>query len=113
MDWIAEIERETARTDLPDFGPGDSVRVHIKVREGTRERIQAFEGVVISHTGGGARSTFTVRRVAYGVGVEKVFPSASPAIERLEVLRHGKVRRARLHYLRKLSGKAARLKERR
>lgn len=113
MDWIAEIERETARTDLPDFGPGDSVRVHVKVREGSRERIQAFEGVVISHTRGGARGTFTVRRVAYGVGVERVFPTASPAIERLEVLRHGKVRRARLHYLRKLSGKAARLKERR
>ncbi|MCL6595330.1 MAG: 50S ribosomal protein L19 [Firmicutes bacterium] len=113
MDLIGELEREMARTDLPDFGPGDTVRVHVRVREGNRERIQPFEGVVIGRRGGGARASFTVRRVAYGVGVERVFPVASPAVERVEVVRRGRVRRAKLYYLRKLSGKAARVKERR
>ena len=113
VDIIAELEREAVRTDLPDFGPGDSVRVHVRVREGARERIQPFEGTVIGREGSGAREAFTVRRVAYGVGVERVFPFASPAVERIEVLRRGRVRRAKLYYLRKLSGKAARVKERR
>lgn len=113
VDIIAELEREARRTDLPEFGPGDSVRVHVRVREGSRERIQPFEGTVIGREGSGAREAFTVRRVAYGVGVERVFPFASPAVERIEVLRRGRVRRAKLYYLRKLSGKAARVKERR
>jgi large subunit ribosomal protein L19 len=113
VDIIAELEREALRTDLPAFGPGDSVRVHVRVREGNRERIQPFEGTVIGREGSGAREAFTVRRVAYGVGVERVFPFASPAVERIEVLRRGRVRRAKLYYLRKLSGKAARVKERR
>jgi large subunit ribosomal protein L19 len=113
VDIIAELEREAVRTDLPAFGPGDSVRVHVRVREGSRERIQPFEGTVIGREGSGAREAFTVRRVAYGVGVERVFPFASPAVERIEVLRRGRVRRAKLYYLRTLSGKAARVKERR
>jgi large subunit ribosomal protein L19 len=113
VDIIAEWEREAVRTDLPAFGPGDSVRVHVRVREGSRERIQPFEGTVIGREGSGAREAFTVRRVAYGVGVERVFPFASPAVERIEVLRRGRVRRAKLYYLRTLSGKAARVKERR
>ena len=113
MNIIAELEREAARTDLPAFVPGDSVRVHVRVREGNRERIQPFEGTVIARSGSGMREAFTVRRVAYGVGVERVFPFASPAVERVEVLRRGRVRRAKLYYLRGLSGKAARVKERR
>uniref|UniRef100_A0A7C1F326 Large ribosomal subunit protein bL19 n=1 Tax=Ammonifex degensii TaxID=42838 RepID=A0A7C1F326_9THEO len=99
--------------EIPDFRPGDTVRVHVKVVEGGRERTQAFEGVVIRRRGGGLNETFTVRRVSYGVGVERIFPLYSPRLERIEVVKRGKVRRARLYYLRKLRGKAARIEERR
>ncbi|MCL6561955.1 MAG: 50S ribosomal protein L19 [Firmicutes bacterium] len=113
MDYIRLIEEEQMRQDLPAFRPGDTVRVSLKVREGNRERVQQFEGVVIRIRGVGLSKTFTVRRVSYGVGVERTFPLHSPQIEKLEVLRRGKVRRARLYYLRNLRGKAARIKERR
>jgi len=113
MDYIRMIEEEQMKTDLPAFRPGDTVRVHVRVVEGTRERIQAFEGVVIKTKGGGLRRTFTVRRVTYGVGVERTFPLHSPRIDRIEVVRHGVVRRAKLYYLRQLSGKAARIRDRR
>lgn len=108
---IAEITKEQMKTDLPSFRPGDTVKVHVKVIEGTRERIQMFEGVVIKRRGGGISETFTVRKISYGVGVERVFPVHSPKIAKLEVLRRGKVRRAKLYYLRQLRGKAARIKE--
>ncbi len=108
---LLELEKEHMRTDLPDFGPGDTVKVHVKVREGEKERIQVFEGVVIGRRGGGVRETFTVRKVSYGVGVERVFPVHSPGIAKVEVIRHGRVRRAKLYYLRELKGKAARLEE--
>ena len=107
---IDVIEREQLR-ETPDFRPGDTVQVHVKVVEGSRERIQVFEGVVIKMRGGGLRETFVVRRVAYGVGVERTFPLHSPRIDKIVVKRHGKVRRAKLYYLRKLTGKAARIKE--
>lgn len=107
------IEEEQMKKDLPTFRPGDTVRVHVKVVEGSRERIQAFEGVVIKMKGGGLRRTFTVRRVTYGVGVERTFPLHSPRIDRIEVVRRGIVRRAKLYYLRERSGKAARIRERR
>lgn len=113
MDYIRMIEEEQMRTDLPTFRPGDTVRVHVKVVEGTRERIQVFEGLVIKMKGGGLRETFTVRRVTYGVGVERTFPLHSPRTEKIEVIRHGIVRRAKLYYLRELSGKAARIRDRR
>jgi len=113
MDYIRMIEEEQMKTDLPAFRPGDTVRVHVRVVEGTRERIQAFEGVVIKTKGGGLRRTFTVRRVTYGVGVERTFPLHSPRIDRIEVVRRGVVRRAKLYYLRQLSGKAARIRDRR
>lgn len=113
MDLIRQIEAEQMRTDLPQFSPGDTVRVHYKVVEGSRERTQVFEGVVIKRKGGGLRETFTVRRISYGVGVERTFPLHSPEIEKLEVVRRGVVRRAKLYYLRKLVGKAARIKEKR
>jgi large subunit ribosomal protein L19 len=113
VDYIQLIEEEQMRQDLPAFRAGDTVRVSLKVREGNRERIQQFEGVVIRIRGVGLSKTFTVRRVSYGVGVERTFPLHSPQIEKLEVLRRGKVRRARLYYLRNLRGKAARIKERR
>lgn len=108
---IAEITKDQLRTDLPEFRPGDTVRVHVKILEGNRERIQAFEGVVIKRRGGGISETFTVRKVSYGVGVERTFPLHSPKIAKLEVVRRGKVRRAKLYYLRNLRGKAARIKE--
>ncbi|MDQ0198575.1 large subunit ribosomal protein L19 [Neobacillus ginsengisoli] len=108
---IEEITKEQLRTDLPAFRPGDTVRVHVKVIEGTRERIQLFEGVVIKRRGGGISETFTVRKVSYGVGVERTFPVHTPKIAKLEVIRRGKVRRAKLYYLRKLRGKKARIKE--
>ena len=108
---ITEITKEQLRTDLPEFRPGDTVRVHVKVVEGTRERIQMYEGVVIKRRGGGISSTFTVRKISYGVGVERTFPTHTPKIANLEVLRRGKVRRAKLYYLRELRGKAARIKE--
>lgn len=113
MDYIRMIEEEQMKKDLPTFRPGDTVRVHVKVVEGTRERIQVFEGLVIKMKGGGLRETFTVRRVTYGVGVERTFPLHSPRIDKIEVVRHGKVRRAKLYYLRQLSGKAARIRDRR
>lgn len=108
---ISEITKEQLRTDLPAFRPGDTVRVHVKVIEGTRERIQLFEGVVIKRRGGGVSETFTVRKVSYGVGVERAFPVHTPKIAKLEVIRRGKVRRAKLYYLRNLRGKKARIKE--
>ena len=108
---ITEITKEQLRTDLPKFRPGDTVRVHVKIVEGTRERIQMYEGVVIQRRGGGISETFTVRKISYGVGVERIFPVNTPKIANLEIIRHGKVRRAKLFYLRELRGKAARIKE--
>ncbi|MBE3590263.1 MAG: 50S ribosomal protein L19 [Firmicutes bacterium] len=113
MDIIRTLEKEQLRTDIPDFRPGDTVRVHVKVVEGGRERIQVFEGTVLARKGRGVSETFTVRRVSYGVGVERTFPVHSPRIEKIEVVRQGRVRRAKLYYLRNLSGKAARIKEKR
>lgn len=113
MNIIETLEKEQLRTDIPDFRPGDTVRVHVKVVEGNRERIQIFEGVVIGRRGRGINETFTVRRVSYGVAVERIFPLHSPRLERIEVVRHGKVRRAKLYYLRERIGKAARIKEER
>jgi large subunit ribosomal protein L19 len=113
MDIISVLEHEQLRNDIPSFRPGDTVRVHVKVVEGTRERIQAYEGVVITRKGGGLRENFTVRRISYGVGVERTFPVHSPRIDKIEVLRRGIVRRAKLYYLRNLTGKAARIKEKR
>ena len=109
---IQEIEREYLRTDIPEFRPGDTVRVHVKVVEGNRERIQAYEGVVIKRQGSGLNETFTVRRISYGVGVERTFPVHSPRLAKIEVVRRGAVRRAKLYYLRNLTGKAARIRER-
>ncbi|HHW19080.1 MAG TPA: 50S ribosomal protein L19 [Firmicutes bacterium] len=111
MNLVRLIEESQMRKDIPDFGPGDQVRVYFKVVEGGRERTQAFDGVVIRRQRGGVRETFTVRRVSYGVGVERTFPLHSPRIERIEVLRRGRVRRAKLFYLRGLSGKSARIAE--
>ncbi|MCJ7839620.1 50S ribosomal protein L19 [Lederbergia sp. NSJ-179] len=108
---IEEITKEQLKTDLPKFRAGDTVRVHVKVVEGTRERIQLFEGVVIKRRGGGISETFTVRKISYGVGVERTFPLHTPRIANIEVVRRGKVRRAKLYYMRKLRGKAARIKE--
>ena len=113
MDIIRSIEQEQFKTDIPDFRPGDTVRVDVKVVEGTRERIQAFEGVVIKRRGGGLSETFTVRKISFGCGVERTFPLHTPIIEKIEVTRRGKVRRAKLNYIRSLSAKAARIKERR
>ena len=108
---IEEITKEQLKTDLPTFRPGDTVRVHVNIVEGTRERIQVFEGVVIKRRGGGISETFTVRKISYGVGVERTFPLHTPKIAKIEVMRRGKVRRAKLYYLRELRGKAARIKE--
>ncbi len=113
LDIIKALEQEQMRSDIPAFNPGDTVRVHVKVVEGNRERIQVFEGAVIRRQGSGARETFTVRRISYGVGVERTFPVHSPRIEKIEVARRGVVRRAKLYYLRSLTGKAARIKEKR
>ena len=106
---IAEIESRFVRKDVPQFSAGDTVRVHTKIKEGDKERIQVFEGVVIRHRRGQARAMFTVRKVSYGVGVERMFPVHSPRIDKIEVMGHGQVRRSRLYYLRGLQGKAARL----
>ena len=111
-DIIRELEKEQLRTDLPKLEVGDTVRVYVKVIEGTRERLQNFEGIVIKIQGGGVRKSFTVRRISYGVGVERTFPYNSPRIGRIELIRHGVVRRAKLFYLRDLSGKAAKIRER-
>jgi large subunit ribosomal protein L19 len=113
MEKIQQIEKEQMRLDHPDFGPGDNVKVHVKIREGEKERIQVFQGVVISKRKGGTNATFTVRKVSYGVGVERIFPLHSPALDKIEVVTRGRVRRAKIYYLRKLRGKAARIKERR
>ncbi len=113
MDIIKMIEADQLRNDLPKFNVGDTVQVHYKVIEGTRERVQVFEGTVIKIQGGSARETFTVRRISYGVGVERTFPMHSPRIEKLVVVRKGKVRRAKLYYLRDRLGKSAKVKEKR
>jgi large subunit ribosomal protein L19 len=113
MEKIQQLEREMMRLDLPDFAAGDTVKVHVKIKEGEKERIQAFQGVVISKRKGGNRATFIVRKVSYGVGVERIFPLHSPIIDKIEVVSKGRVRRAKIYYLRKLRGKAARIRERR
>ena len=113
MNIIEILEKEQLRSDIPAFVPGDTVRVHARIVEGTRERIQVFEGVVIGRQGTGVRETFTVRRIASGVGVERLFPVHSPRIAKIEVTRRGIVRRAKLYYLRGLTGKAARIREKR
>ena len=113
MNIISVLEQEQLRDDIPAFRPGDTVKVHVKVVEGNRERVQIFEGVVIGRQNGGVRETFTVRRVSYGLGVERTFLVHSPRLAKIEVVRHGVVRRAKLHYLRGLTGKAARIRERR
>jgi large subunit ribosomal protein L19 len=113
MDVIESIERDYMRMDIPSFRPGDSVKVHVKIREGDKERIQVFEGVVIRYRKGTMGATFTVRKVSYGVGVERIFPLHSPQLDKVEVLRRGRVRRSRLYYLRQRLGKAARIKEKR
>ena len=113
MKTLASIEREGLRTDIPAFGPGDTVRVQVRVREGEKERLQAFEGVCIGRRGGGISETFTLRKVSSGVGVERIFPLHSPNLKDINVVRRGRVRRAKLYYLRKLAGKAARIRERR
>lgn len=111
MDILREIEKEQLKNDLPAFAPGDTVKVHVKIKEGKRERIQVFEGLVIKRQNGGIRETFTVRKISFGIGVEKTFPLHSPTVEKIEVVRRGKVRRARIYYIRTRSGKAARVKE--
>lgn len=110
---IDQITSQYIKTDVPEFRPGDNVKVHVKIKEGNRERVQIFEGLVIKRRGGGISETFTVRKISYNVGVERTFPIHTPNIERIEVIRRGKVRRAKLNYIRKLSAKAARIKERR
>lgn len=112
MSLVRSVAEEHMKDDIPDFRPGDTVRVHVSVVEGNRKRTQVFEGIVIRRRGGGLDETFTVRRVSYGVGVERTFPLHSPRVERIEVVRRGRVRRARLYYLRGLRGKAARIRER-
>ena len=107
------IERPFLRADIPDIRPGDTVKVHVRVVEGNRERVQVFQGVVLRRSGGGVRETFTVRKISFGVGVERTFPLHSPSIAKLEVVQRGRVRRAKLYYLRELRGKKARIKERR
>jgi large subunit ribosomal protein L19 len=111
MNIVREITQEQLRKDIPSFRPGDTLKVYVKVIEGNRERLQMFEGVVIKRRGGGISETFTVRKVSYGVGVERTLPLHSPKIDRIEVARRGKVRRAKLYYLRELRGKAARIQE--
>jgi large subunit ribosomal protein L19 len=113
LNVIDRIEREGMRKDIPDFGPGDTVRVHVKILEGDKERIQVFEGFVIGRSGGGLRETFRVRKMSYGIGVERIFPVHSPRIETIEVTRRGRVRRAKLYYLRDRKGKSAQVKEKR
>ncbi len=110
---IQDITKEQLRSDIPDFRSGDTIRVHAKVVEGSRERVQLFEGVVIKRHGSGISATYTVRKVSNGVGVERTFPLNTPRVEQIEVIRHGRVRRSKLYYLRARTGKAARIKERR
>src|SRR5262245_35283185 len=107
METMSTLDAAGLRSEVPKFAPGDTIRVHVKVVEGEKERIQVFQGVVISRRNGGVRSTFTVRKISGGVGVERIFPLHSPVVDRIEVVRHGKVRRAKLYYLRERKGKAA------
>ncbi len=113
MNIIDTLEKEMMRTDIPDFEPGDTVKVHVKVVEGGKERIQVFEGVVLRRSHGGLRETFTVRKISQGIGVERTFPVHSPMLDKIELVRKGRVRRAKLYYLRERSGKSARIEERR
>src|ERR1039457_4631321 len=110
---IAELEQAQVRDDIPEFRPGDTLKVHVRVKEGNRSRIQVFQGVVIRRQGGGIRETFTVRKVSFGVGVERTFPVHTPVIDKIEIVTRGDVRRAKLYYLRDLRGKAAKIKEKR
>jgi len=111
MNIMQTLDREQMRVDIPQFKPGDTVKVHVRIREGEKERIQVFQGVVIRKRKGTTNSTFTVRKISYGVGVERIFPLHSPMIDKIEVVSRGRVRRSRLYYLRKLRGKAARIRE--
>lgn len=113
MNKVDLVERSRLRTDIPAFRPGDTVKVHVRVTEGNRERIQIFQGVVISRRGGGLRESFTVRKVSFGVGVERTFPVHAPMMSKIEIVTHGKVRRAKLYYLRELTGRKAKIRERR
>lgn len=113
MDILQTIGRDQLRTDFPDYRVGDTVKVHYKIKEGNKERIQVFQGIVIQKRGAGISKSFTVRKVSNGIGVERIFPQHSPNIDKLEIVRHGQVRRAKLFYLRSAKGKAARIKERR
>jgi large subunit ribosomal protein L19 len=113
MNTLDALDADSLRDDIPGFRPGDTVKVHVRVVEGNRSRIQVFQGVVIRRQGGGARETFTVRKVSFGVGVERTFPVHTPVVEKIEVVTRGDVRRAKLYYLRNLRGKAAKIKERR
>ena len=113
MNTLDALDADSLRTDIPEFRPGDTVKVHVRVVEGTRSRIQVFQGVVIRRQGGGIRETFTVRKVSFGVGVERTFPVHTPVVEKIDVLTRGDVRRAKLYYLRELRGKAAKIKEKR
>jgi large subunit ribosomal protein L19 len=113
MHTLDALDAKSLRHDIPDFRPGDTLKVHVRVVEGNRSRIQIFQGVVIRRSGGGVRETFTVRKVSFGVGVERTFPVHTPVIDKIEVVTHGHVRRAKLYYLRNLRGKAAKIKERR
>ena len=112
MDVLSSVTNEYMKSDIPAFNVGDTVKVHVKIKEGNRERIQIFEGFVLKRQGGGIGETFTVRRIASGVGVEKTFPIHSPLVEKIEVVRRGKIRRARLHYMRQRTGKSAKTKAR-
>ena len=113
MNTLDALDADSLRADIPDFRPGDTVKVHVRVVEGNRSRIQVFQGVIIRRQGGGIRETFTVRKVSFGVGVERTFPVHTPVVEKIEVLTRGDVRRAKLYYLRELRGKAAKIKEKR
>jgi len=112
MDLIREATQDYLRTDIPDFRPGDTVKVHVRLKEGEKERIQVFEGLVVARKHGGVSETFTVRKISSGIGVERTFPLHTPSIARIEVARQGRVRRAKLYYIRSLRGKAARIRER-
>ena len=111
MDILQVLDREQMRADIPSFKPGDTVKVHVRIREGDKERVQVFQGVVIRKRKGRTNATFTVRKISYGVGVERIFPLHSPMIDKVELVSRGRVRRSRLYYLRKLRGKAARIRE--
>ena len=113
MDAMQMLAREQMRVDVPEFKAGDPVRVHVRIKEGEKERVQVFEGFVLRRRGSDVSATFTVRKVSYGIGVERIFPLHSPVVDKIEVIRRGKVRRAKLYYLRKLRGRAARIEERR